>query len=101
MAWSFMLHTWLSQQRIPVHIVQYESLISDLRGELRKILHFLGYQVSNATMNCVMANSHGKFKRTDHLNFNPFTAENHAMVNRIITQAAPLLAKYGIKYNTR
>lgn len=100
-SWSFALHTWLSQSQIPVHVVQYEKLVSDVRRELEKMLVFLGYHVSNTTMDCVTANSSGKFKRTDHLNFNPFSTENRALVNRIIRQAAPLLAQHGIKYNTR
>ncbi len=101
MVWSFTLHTWLSQKAIPVCVVRYESLVSDLRGELRRVLGFLGHPADNATIECVVANSSGHFRRTNHLNFNPFTAENRQFVNRMIRQAAPLLAQYGITYKTR
>lgn len=101
MTWALLLHTWLSQKEIPVHIVLYENLLSDLRSELVRMLDFLDFQVSNETLDCVIENSTGKFKRTQHLNFDPFTSENKAAVNRFIRQADPLLARHGIKYKQR
>ena len=99
--WGLLLHTWLAHKRLPVHVVQYERLQSDLRRELTAVLEFLGFPPDNMTMDCVMENSGGHFKRKRHLNFNPYTSENKAAVNRVLAQASPLLAQYGIKYNTR
>ena len=101
MSWSLMIHTWLAQNQVPVHVLQYERLSTDLRGELVKTLKFLDYHVSNETIDCVLENSMGQFKRTHHLNFDPFTNENREAMNRYLRLASPLLAKHGIKYNTR
>ena len=105
MAWALLLHTWLSTSEngttTPVHIVQYENLLADLRGEMIKILKFLDFEVSEQILDCVVRNSAGRFKRSHHLNFNPYTQENKEAVNRYIRQAAPILARHGITYNTR
>ena len=101
MSWAFMLHTWLSQNTTSIHIVQYEHLVVDLRGELVKMLNFLNLEVPDEIIDCVVENSEGKFRRERHLNFDPFTSENREAVNRLVRQAAPLLASHGIKYNTR
>ena len=105
MAWALLLHTWLSTSQnstgTPVHVVQYESLLANLRGEMIKILEFLDYKILKQTLDCVVNNSAGRFKRSHHLNFDPYTQENKEAVNRYIRQAAPILARHGIKYNTR
>ena len=103
MAWALLLHTWLSQNSTstPLHIVQYENLLADLRGELVKILEFLDYEVPKQILDCAVKNSAGRFKRSHHLNFDPYTQENKAAVNRYIRQASTLLERHGIRYNTR
>ena len=99
--WSFLLHTWLSQNETEVHVVQYEKLVSNTREELNKILAFVNVSISRERMDCVMENIRGSFRRTKHLNFNPFTKENIEVMNRHMLQALPLLAKYNITYNLR
>ena len=99
--WSFLLHTWLSQTEIPVHVVQYEELVRNTREELVKILDFLEVKVSEDEIDCAVENSEGPFKRTSHLNFDPFSKANKETVNRCISQATPLLAVHGIKYDKR
>lgn len=101
MAWSFLLHTWLAQNSTPVRIVLYENLQTNLHKELIHMLEFLNFSVSNETINCAIENSQGRFKRPHHLNFDPYSKENREAINRVIQQAAPLLAKHGIKYNLR
>ena len=81
-----------------MHIVQYEDLVDNTRQELKKVLQFLKYPVSEKILDCVMEASDGYFKRSRHLNFDPYSQENVATVLRIIRQATPLLKKYGITY---
>lgn len=99
--WAFLLHTWLSQNDTPVHIVQYEKLKSDTEVELKKILAFLNINISDERMGCVMSNRQGMFKREGHLNFNPYSKTNIESLNRHMSQALPLLAKYNITYDLR
>ena len=100
-AWAYLLHTWLSQTDTKIHVVQYERLVRDVRQELVKILAFLEVEVKDEDINCAVENGGGAFKRSKHLNFDPYSRENKEAVNRCITQAAPLLAKYGITYEHR
>ena len=81
-----------------MHIVQYEELVANTRQELKKVLKFLKHPVSEKILDCVMEASDGYFKRTKHLNFDPYSQEDAETVQRIINQAAPLLKKYGISY---
>ena len=99
--WGFLLHTWLSQEDTPVHVVQYERLKSDTERELRKVVAFLNIDVSEERMKCVMRNKQGMFKREGHLNFNPYSKTNTESLNRHMSQALPLLAKYNITYDLR
>ena len=81
-----------------MHIVQYEDLVANTRRELQKVLKFLKHPVSEKILDCVLEASDGHFKRTKHLNFDPYSQENVATVLKIISQATPLLKKYGITY---
>lgn len=99
--WSFLLHTWLSQNDTPVHVVQYEKLISHTEIELEKILDFVNMPTSKEKMECVMKNSQGRFKRSSHLNFSPYSKENREALNRHMSQALALLAKHNIMYKPR
>lgn len=100
-AWAYLIHTWLSQTDTKIHVVQYERLVQDVRQELVKILDFLEIKVKDEDIDCAVENRGGAFKRTKHLNFDPYTRENKDAVNRCIAQASPLLAKYGITYEQR
>ena len=44
-------------------IVQYEDLLKDLKGQLKKIAKFLQISIDNKIYKCVVQNSKGNFKR--------------------------------------
>ena len=101
-AWAYLLYTWLAHDRFPLHVVRYELLISDTRSELVKILEFLDFTIDNDTLNCALENNDQSiFKRRAHLNFDPYSRENKNVVNHVLSQARPLLARYGIHYDKR
>lgn len=81
--------------------MQYENLQTNFTHELRRMLDFLEVPVSEDRLHCVNQNKEGLFKRRMHLNFDPFSQLNKQAVNRMIDQAAPLLAKYNIHYEKR
>lgn len=99
--WAFLLHTWLSQKKVPVLVVQYEVLIEYTEQELTRILEFLEFPIANSSVKCAVENGNGMFKRTKHLDFNPYSRENREAMNRYISQAAQILAHYGIKYDLK
>ena len=100
-AWAFLLHTWLANKKVPTLVVQYEILIEHTERELIKILEFLNLSNTNNSVKCAVENGSGMFRRTKHLDFNPYSIENCKAMNRYISQAAPILAQYGIKYDHR
>lgn len=100
-SWSYLLHTWLAHSHLPIHVVQYERLVSNTREELIKVLEFLDSPADDVTMNCALDNSGSEFKRKKHLNFDPYSKENKVLVNQALSQATPLLAQYGIYYDKR
>ena len=98
-SWGYLLHTWLGHAHFPVHVVQYERLVADTRGELERVLEFLDVSVDNHTLDCAVGNGHhGNFRRRKHLNFDPFSNENRAVVNHVLRQVSHILARHGILY---
>ena len=98
-SWAYLLHTWLSHTHHPTHVIQYEALVSNTKQELDKVLTFLEVAVDNQTLDCAIDN--GNFKRTNHLNFDPFSRENKDVVNHVLKQVTPILSRYGITYKRR
>ena len=104
LAWILFLGctTWLSKaSSIKTLVVQYENIQTNFTHELKRMLEFLDMPVTEERLKCVEQNKEGLFKRKVHLNFDPFSPENKQAVNRIIDQAAPLLAKHNIHYDHR
>ena len=96
-----MLHTWLKESRVPVHIVQYERLRVNLTQEVAKMLDFLDVPVSDEVIECVSKNGEGHFKRNNHLKFDPFSKKNKQTVNSIIDQGNVILKDYDLQYKLR
>ncbi|CAH1797677.1 unnamed protein product [Owenia fusiformis] len=61
--WLYHGVTWLAFPFGPIHIVRYEELKVNLKDELRKICIFLGHPVSEKTLDCVVQNAEGAYKR--------------------------------------
>lgn len=99
--WAFLLHTWLAKKQMPVLVVQYEVLIEHTEHELARIVRFSNLEATSSSLKCAVENGNGAFKRTKHLDFNPYSVENREAMNRYISQAAPILAQYGIQYNQK
>lgn len=98
-AWLAVLRTWLKQDHMPVMIVQYEKLVTDLRGEMLRILNFLGQQVSNESLDCAIENANGSLRRTRHLSVDPFSKDNNAVIDRVLEEARPILQRYNVSYS--
>ena len=84
---------------MPILVVQYESMVENTERELTRILEFLNFPVNDSSIKCAVENGSGIFKRAQHLHFNPYSIENREAMNRYISQAAPILAQYGIEYH--
>lgn len=80
-------------------IVQYEKLVTDLRGEMLRMLNFLGQQVSNESLDCAIENANGSLRRTRHLNVDPFSKDNKVVMDRVLEEARPILQRYNISYS--
>ena len=52
-SWGSMLDTWLTHTSLPVHVVQYERLLSNSTLELSPLLQFLGQPVNETTLDCI------------------------------------------------
>lgn len=98
-AWLAMLRTWLEQDHVPVMIIEYEKLMTDLRSEVLRMLKFLGREVPNESLDCAIDNANGSLKRTRHLNMDPFSKDNKAAMDRVLDEARPLLQKHNISYS--
>ena len=64
--WRDFHNFWLNytkEQDIPIFILFYEDLVSDMERALTKLVHFLGVQLSSSDKQCVLDHSEGHFHR--------------------------------------
>ncbi|OQV24781.1 putative WSCD family member [Hypsibius exemplaris] len=75
--WKELNEYWLSQNPATLHVVQFDELLKDKRGEIKKILDFLEYKDTDEDiLNCVVQKYQGLFKRRKYkLDFEPFNTE--------------------------
>ena len=84
---------WLKDSSIPMHIIKYENLIKDLRGEIIKMLGFLNYVVVESQVQCTLRHSEGNYHRKMHIPdttefFSPLQRE---MLHRYATEIEKLI----------
>ncbi len=100
-SWAYFIHTWLAQNDTEILLVQYEKLVSNLKEELQRILTFLNFNPQETTLECALQEKQGIYKRSSHLNFDPYSRENLDNINRYIEPALPLLMNHNISYSLR
>ena len=100
-SWAYFIHTWLSQNNTEILIVQYEKLVSNLEDELVRIMNFLNLIPQESYLECALREREGIYKRSTHLNFDPYSRENLDNINRYIEPALKLLLNYNISYSLR
>ncbi len=62
-AWDMLYSYWLMKEGVKIHVIQYENLVRNMKGELKTVLQFLQISVSEKDMLCAMENSEGVFHR--------------------------------------
>ena len=61
--WIHFHETVLKEYALPIHVVQYEKLKTDLIKEMRSILSFLGFELTKDIELCLRSDFNGNFKR--------------------------------------
>ena len=61
--WSSFYETWMTFRK-PMMLLRYEDLKSDLKGQLRRLVHFLKVPVEPDAIERTVANSEGLFHRS-------------------------------------
>ena len=61
--WINFHETVLKDYVLPIHVVQYEKLKTDLIKEMRSILSFLGFELTKDIELCLRSDFNGNFKR--------------------------------------
>ena len=52
---------------MPMHIIKYDNLLNDLRGETIRMLRFLNSDVVEPKVQCTLRHSEGNFHRKKHI----------------------------------
>ena len=65
--WIISHRIWLNDYKGPLHIVRYERLQSHLVDEMRTLMNFLGWNITDSQLDCVVQNSEGKFHRENRI----------------------------------
>ena len=83
-------------------VIQFDKLVEDLEAELRKLVKFINYSVSEASISCVVQKD-GEMKgyrRATTKGPVPYTAKQLDQIKKGISEFAPQFEKLGLSYNT-
>ena len=89
---------WLDEVNIPILVIKYEDMLTDLSTQLKKMLNFLQVPYSKTQINCVLNNQLNRFHRKKISNFDHYTPELRKMVLEELKKLEPVLIKYNITY---
>ena len=85
--WVTQYRNWLNLYKGPLHIVRYERLKSHLVDELRALMNFLGWNISESHLQCVGRNSEGRFHRKKKaMEFDPWNSYNGDNIEEILSR---------------
>ena len=94
--WWYDFHNhWLTQD-ICLLVVTYSNLHTHLRGELRRIAHFLNVvNMSEEQLDCVVKHSQGSYKRPGHpVPPGLFTAQMNNTIDAAVEHVLRLVQKW-------
>ena len=71
--WEAMNLSWMRQFKGPIMVMFYDKLREDVEAELRRTFAFLGLNISQKNLGCVLSRKEGIYKRSKkNLNFEVF-----------------------------
>ena len=88
--WLEVVSDWLNLSK-DVYFIFYEDLADAPTAEIRKLLKYLRFEVNEGRLQCIELHSAGSFHRKHHQAEDPFTAENHFLINKSIERANNML----------
>lgn len=96
--WERMMRNCLKDS-LKTKVVFYENLQTNLELELANLHLFLRVPIDIERLKCVKSNSEGKFHRGADQEFDPYTEEMVAKINRrILSAAVALKERAGVKF---
>lgn len=88
----------LNPSPIPVIVVKYEKLKSNLYEELRSILDFLNYSYTMEDLQCTVNHKSDSFHRKHNGTIDPYSTEQKQTIFNSIQAANEILSQYNIVY---
>lgn len=91
--WLRFIKYWF-KFKVPVYVVHYEQLKSNLRETLRGVLDFLNIEIDENRLNCVVQNAEGEFHRPADPNaIDPYTIAMITQLDNITQQGEEIIKK--------
>ena len=101
MHWQMFLKRWLLNSALPALILSYDNLISDFEREIRKLVSFIDFPVSEEVIKCVVGNREKltSFKRRQNKKgANPYSQQQASSIRDVVRQYTALWKKHNINY---
>jgi len=90
-----------SEVKLPLLVVKYENLKSNLFMELKRMLDFLEIPYTDQDIECTVNSNVESFHRQHHdKSFDPYSPEQRKLIINIIKEANEILNQYGVDYDT-
>lgn len=81
-----------------LHVLHYENVKSDLRGEIKNLLLFLGIIPDDKRINCLLKQASGSFQRASLNGLDkklPFRKQMRMKIDQVIAEVNKLLVRRG------
>jgi len=89
------------QIKLPMLIVKFENLKSNLFSELKRMLDFLEVPYTDEDIECTVNSKSDSFHRSHHdRSYDPYSPQQRQSIFKVIKEANVVLNKFGVNYDT-
>ena len=98
--WMASMSIWrkTQEQKKPLHIVQFDSLVEDFEPELRKLASFLKLPVAEKDIQCVTRNRMETYKRSKSRGPSPYSQDQANQIHSAIMSYKYIWDAHNINY---
>jgi hypothetical protein len=94
-------HVWLRRKDLTIHVLQYDKLVSEFEEEVRKLVSFLNFPISEESIDCVVrANANMTLFRRNRkqVEKSPFSEEQEEAIYKTIYSLEDVWNMYKVDY---
>jgi hypothetical protein len=93
-AWEQTNLSWAKNFTGDIKLIFYDDLVENVEGTVRDVLKFLEFPINEEQLQCALMRREGIYRRKKRiLNFDPYTADMHVMIDEKRTEVYAMLGR--------